>query len=311
MPTTLLVLAAGLGSRYGGLKQLDPVGPDGETVLDYALFDAARAGFGKAVFVIREEFAEAFHAAFGHAFADSLEITPVYQDPADLPPPFKVLPGRRKPWGTAHAVRAARDAIDTPFAVINADDFYGRRAFRTLAGELTAPEMSDAASAHLVGYRLANTLSPNGPVNRGVCRAEDGRLRTVEEHTGIEREGDGIIRGTPPDGERVELAPDTPVSMNLWGLRPSFFPLLEERFQSFLEANGNEPDTECYLPSVINELMREDRLRCRLLETDETWCGMTYPEDKPAVKAEVRRRVEDGCYPAPLRTGGGRGVESS
>lgn len=296
---TLLVLAAGMGSRYGGLKQLDPMGPHGETVLDFSVFDAIRAGFRRVVFVIREDFAEAFRQQVGERFAGRIDVEYVFQRLDDLPPGFEVPEDRVKPWGTAHAVRAARDAIDGPFAVINADDFYGEDAYRVLGTWFG--RNTDGDSCAMVGYPLRNTLSDHGSVNRGICRTTpDGRLAAVEEILGIARAPDGTIRGERVSGETLALDPRAPASMNFWGFPQGFFGSLEEKFIEFLERHGDERKAECYIPAVIDELIREDRCECRVLATEASWFGMTYPDDKPRVVEAIASLVRAGSYPSPL-----------
>ena len=223
MQPTLLILAAGMGSRYGGLKQIDPMGPNGETVLDYSVFDAIRAGFGKVVFVIRRDFADAFKTAVGDKFRDRIEVAYAFQELHDLPEGFTIPVGREKPWGTAHAVRAARNDIDSPFAVINADDFYGQDAYQQLADYFNQSNDEPELRTCMVGYRLENTLSEHGSVNRGLCLVEDGFLKGVEEHTVIAKGEDGIVRGSNLTNQRVNIAADAIVSMNFWGFTPALF----------------------------------------------------------------------------------------
>lgn len=298
MQPTLLVLAAGMGSRYGGLKQMDPMGPNGETVLDYSVFDAIRAGFGKVVFIIREDFAEAFKQGIGSRFSDRIEVGYAFQKLDDLPAPFSVPEGRAKPWGTAHAVRAARDVVKEPFAVINADDFYGRDAYRAAATFLLDPTPSHYA---MVGYPLENTLSDHGEVNRGICsRDASGLLTNVEEYVNISRGEDGVVRGTALDGERKVIADGTPVSMNFWAFTPDFFLHLESHFTSFLESQGDGGKTECYIPTVVDALIRSGVADCRVLDTSSHWFGVTYPDDKPHVVASINRLISEGEYPASL-----------
>ncbi len=298
MQPTLLVLAAGMGSRYGGLKQMDPMGPNGETVLDYSVFDAIRAGFGKVVFIIREDFAEAFKQGIGSRFSDRIEVDYAFQKLDDLPAPFSVPEGRTKPWGTAHAVRAARDVVKEPFAVINADDFYGQDAYRAAATFLR-----DAAPSHyaMVGYPLENTLSDHGEVNRGICsRDAAGLLANVEEYVNISRGDDTIVRGTALDGESKPIPDGTPVSMNFWAFTADFFGHLETHFTSFLESQGNGGKTECYIPTVVDDLIRSGQADCRVLDTTSHWFGVTYPDDKPHVVASINRLISQGAYPSPL-----------
>jgi len=302
MKPTLLVLAAGMGSRYGGLKQMDPMGPNGETVLDYSVFDAIRAGFGRVVFIIREDFADAFKSGVGARFAGRIEVDYAFQRLDDLPAGFSVPEGRAKPWGTAHAVRAAREIVKGPFAVINADDFYGRDAYQRAAGFLTTPAAANGVSHYaMVGYPLVNTLSDHGDVNRGICSLDqNGLLTYVEEFVAIEREGDGVIRGNALDDSRREIVASTPVSMNFWAFTPCLFGLLETEFTAFLEQHGNKEKSEFYIPTLVDSLIRNGAADCRVLETDSQWFGVTYPDDKPHVVASIRRLIDAGDYPERL-----------
>lgn len=302
MKPTLLVLAAGMGSRYGGLKQMDPMGPNGETVLDYSVFDAIRAGFGKVVFIIREDFAEAFKQGIGSRFADRIQVEYAFQQLDDLPQGFDVPEGRTKPWGTAHAVRAAREIVGEPFAVINADDFYGRDSYRSAAKFLSSVG-PDQGSGHyaMVGYPLENTLSEYGEVNRGICsRFATTLLTQVEEYVNIRREEDGLIRGNALDGTRRPIEDGTPVSMNFWAFTPGFFEHLETEFIAFLNHQGHGGKTECYIPTVIDALIRSKRATCQVLDTNSHWFGVTYPDDKPHVVASIAKLIESGEYPSPL-----------
>jgi len=295
MQPTLLVLAAGMGSRYGGLKQMDPMGPNGETVLDYSVFDAIRAGFGKVVFIIREDFAEAFKQGIGSRFASRIEVDYAYQKLDDLPAPFTVPEGRSKPWGTAHAVRAARTLVNEPFAVINADDFYGQDSYQVAAAFLR-----EASPGHyaMVGYPLENTLSDHGEVNRGICSRDGADLLTnVEEYVNISRDEDGLVRGTALDGSRKPITDGTPVSMNFWAFTPDFFSHLETHFNEFLVNQGSGGKTECYIPTVVDDLIRSGAADCRVLETSSHWFGVTYPDDKPHVVASINKLIAAGEYP--------------
>lgn len=302
MEPTLLVLAAGMGSRYGGLKQMDPMGPNGETVLDYSVYDAIRAGFTRVVFIIREDFADAFKEGVGGRFANRIQVDYAFQRLDDLPAGFSVPAGRAKPWGTAHAVRAARDIVAEPFAVINADDFYGRDAYQRAAEFLKNPG-SDTTLSHyaMVGYPLENTLSAHGDVNRGICeRDAAGLLTEVEEYVAIERESDGTVRGNALDGTRRPITENTPVSMNFWAFTPCFFEKLEAEFTAFLSASGSAEKSECYIPSVVDALIRSGKADCRILDTTSHWFGVTYPADKPHVVESIQRLIAAGEYPASL-----------
>jgi hypothetical protein len=299
MKPTLLVLAAGMGSRYGGLKQIDPMGPAGETLLDYSVFDALRAGFGRAVFVIRPDFEAAFRERVLPRFADRIETALAFQTLDRLPAGFSVPPGREKPWGTTHAILCARDVVGEPFAMINADDFYGRDSFAVL-GRRLATLANDSTAYCMVGFTLAGTLSDHGTVARGVCRTDDrGFLADIQELTGVGREAGGGIRGTGRDGP-VELTGDEPVSMNMWGFTPQIFPQLEDDFRAFLAAHGTELKSECYIPLSLGGLVHSGQATCEVLPTTSTWFGATYADDKAAVQSSLRQLVAAGEYPASL-----------
>ena len=294
---TLVVLAAGMGSRYGGLKQVDPVGPSGEAILDYSVFDAIRGGFGKVVFIIRRDFEVEFKEKVGRKYEGMIPVDYCYQDINDLPAPYKVPDGRTKPWGTAHATRAARTVVGEPFAVINADDFYGRDAFARLGAFLSETQPLQFA---MVGYKLELTLSENGSVARGICDvAADGTLRGVTEMTKLVRAGDvAENRENPEAPNKVPL--DARVSMNLWGFTPELFAELEARFPKWLAVNGTREKSEWYIPFVVDELIKEGKVTCRVLPTESRWFGVTYREDRPSVVAEIRKLVDAGDYPVKL-----------
>ena len=300
---TLIIMAAGIGSRYGGLKQVDPVGPSGEIVIDYSIFDALQAGFNKVVFLIRPELEEVFHAKIGQKVARRVAIEYVYQQLADLPPGFAVPVGRQKPWGTGHAVFSCRNTVRTPFAAINADDFYGRSTFAALAGYLRQPsfEHPDLIHCCMAAYRLGNTLSEYGAVARGVCQVTgDGYLAGIRETTQIEREGERARVGEG-NGKIAYLDLETRVSMNMWGFTPAFFQALQEQFPLFLEKNAaNLSKAEFYLPEVVNVLIQQQRALVKVLPTNEKWFGVTYPEDRPAVQAAIRQLIGQGVYPENL-----------
>jgi NDP-sugar pyrophosphorylase family protein len=298
MQPTLLLLAAGMGSRYGGLKQLAAVGPSGQTMIDYAVDDAVRAGFAAVVFVIRKDFAEAFRATIGARHSARIEVRYAFQELDDLPSGHHLPTGRRKPWGTAHAVRAARHVIDGPFAVINADDFYGRAAYEAMAAHLGKLPAGDKLALSMVAYPLSQTLSPHGAVNRGICTLRGDELETVEEYRGIAQQPDGTIRGKGIDGEERLLAPDSLVSMNFWGFSPAIFAPLERGFTAFLEASETGPEAEYYLPSLVDELIRSRAAPCPVLTADSPWFGVTYPEDKARVVAEIAALTAQGYYDA-------------
>lgn len=300
---TLLVLAAGMGSRYGGLKQVDPMGPNGEAVLDYSVYDAGRAGFGRVVFVIREELREAFREQIEPRVPEGMAVDYACQRLEDLPGGHTVPAGRTKPWGTAHAVYAARDVIDGPFAVVNADDFYGRDAYRAMGAWLGAPPVADGLRHYaMVGYRLDRTLSDHGAVNRGICEVDGaGRLVEVEEFLEIARGGDGVIRGTGQDGTVSELSGDAVCSMNFWGFHATVFEEIGGILERFLTERGGEAKAECYIPNILDALIRAGRADCEVLPTTASWFGVTYPEDKPTVVASIRRLIDEGEYPMALR----------
>jgi hypothetical protein len=301
MKPTLLVLAAGMGSRYGGLKQMDPMGSHGETVLDYSVYDAIRAGFGRVVFIIREDFADAFREGVGSRFAGRIEVDYVFQRLDDLPPGFSVPDGRSKPWGTAHAVRAARDAVQEHFAVINADDFYGRDAYVRAAAFFASLPPDTTQEIAMVGYPLENTLSDHGHVNRGICRIDEkGFLTNVEEYLNIERESDGYVRGNALDGKRRVVTAGSLVSMNFWAFGPAFFELLEESFTRFLTESGSQLKSECYIPTVVDHLIHGGHSHCPVLQTSSPWFGITYPDDKPYVVASISKLIALGAYPEKL-----------
>lgn len=290
-----------MGSRYGGLKQLDPMGPNGEVVLDYSVFDAIRAGFGKVVFIIRKDFADVFKEKVGSRFEGKIAVDYAYQSLDDLPEGFSVPEGREKPWGTTHALRAARNVVTEPFAVVNADDFYGSDAFVKAAKFLTESQ-DEPGKAHygMVGYSLDRTLSDHGDVNRGICKVNNGLLVSVEEYVKIEREADGVVRGENLKGERLPVDAKGQVSMNFWLFTSSFMGLLEEYFVEFLSKRINEPKSECYIPTVVDALINADRADCAVLETTSSWFGVTYPDDKPAVVASINKLIQNGEYPAKL-----------
>ena len=300
MKPTLVVLAAGMGSRYGGLKQVDPVGPSGEAILDYSVFDAVRAGFGKVVFIIRKDFEAEFKGKVGAKYEGVIPVDYCYQDINDLPAPFTVPEGRAKPWGTAHAIRSARAVVKEPFAAINADDFYGRDAFAKLGAFLQDESVQDGKLHFaMVGYRLDLTLSEYGSVARGICTVVDGKLAAVTEMTKLVKTPGGAENRE--DGKPVQAFPgDARVSMNLWGFTPGLFNALEERFPAWLAKNGGQPKTEWYIPFVVDEMIHEGKADVAVLPTDSSWFGVTYREDKPFVMAEIAKLVEAGEYPRQL-----------
>ncbi len=293
---TLLVLAAGMGTRYGGLKQLDPVGPDGETIMDYSIFDARRAGFGKVVFVIRKEIEKPFKEKIGSHFEKRVSVEYVFQETGDLIPGFSLPDGRTKPWGTTHAILMATNAIHEPFGVINADDFYGASSYQLLAHHL----QSGTSDYAMVGFVLRNTLSEFGTVARGVCHVtEDGYLKDIAELKSIGREGPRITN-IDGEGQKTVLTGAEMVSMNMWGFTPAVFPQLYERFQRFLKRYGGDLKAECYLPSSVNALIQTGEARVKVLRSSDGWFGVTYREDHARVVESVGRLIEQGTYPQRL-----------
>ena len=301
----LVVLAAGLGSRFGGLKQVEPVGPEGELILEYSAFDACRAGFGRAVCVIRREIESDFRAAIGRRLEARMDVTYVFQDPAELPPPHRPPPGRVKPWGTGQAVLAAELVARAPFAVINADDFYGAAAYRALAAHFREEEKVPVAGARpvyaLVGYPLRQTLSEHGAVNRGLCTADArGRLAGIEEVLKIERTPGGGARAPLAGGGWRTLTGDETVSMTFFGFTPELFGQLRGRFAEFLESHGRSETAEFYLPAAVGLLLQAGQAEMRLLQSRDAWFGVTYREDVAATRAAIRRLIGQGVYPEKL-----------
>jgi NDP-sugar pyrophosphorylase family protein len=297
MKPTLLVLAAGMGSRYGSLKQMDAFGPNGESIIDYSIHDAIDAGFGKVVFIVREYFLEEFKEMFDKRFGDKIELVYVTQELDKIPAGLTFNPERTKPWGTAHATLMASDVINEPFAVINADDFYGRQSYKVLYDFLVNDHSSDYC---VVSYYLKNTLSEHGTVNRGVCY-DDGNdnLKHVVECVKIGVDADGIISYPTEEGSNT-LTPDTLVSMNMWGFKPSYFKLTEDEFNSFIEENGQELKGEFYIPTVIDNLIHKEILKVKILKTNSEWFGVTYPEDKAAVQTQLSALIAKGVYPSSI-----------
>jgi UTP-glucose-1-phosphate uridylyltransferase len=293
---TLLVLAAGMGSRYGGLKQIDPVGPAGETIIDYSIYDALRAGFGKVVFIIRKDIEEAFRETVGARFDKRVAVEYVFQSLEDIPPSFSVPAGRTKPWGTTQAILLAEGAIHEPFAAINADDFYGAESYRELARHLT----SGSEDYAMVGFVLRNTLSDFGSVARGVCQvSSDGYLQHIVELTKVERDGNGA-RNTGPDGTVTRLSGDEPVSLNMWAFTPRVFDQLRMHFEKFLEQSGSDLKAECYIPMTVGEMLEAGEARVKVLHSRDPWFGVTYREDRPRVVGSIRELIGKGQYPERL-----------
>lgn len=298
MKPTLLILAAGMGSRFGGLKQVEPVGPNGEAIIDYSIYDAIRAGFGKVVFIIRESFADAFKEKFDAKLKGKIEIDYVYQELDMLPDGFSLPEGREKPWGTAHAILCAKNAVKEPFCALNADDFYGRNAYKVMAKFLT--ESDDNTEYSMVGYQLKETLSDFGSVSRGICDAgKNGNLQKIVETLKIEKRGNAII-SVEPDGSEVALTGNEIASMNNWGFKPSIFAELEKRFSKFLKTEIEKPKSEMYIPSVVFDLIDEKVATVKVLEANSPWFGVTYKEDKPFVIEKVNTLIAKGEYPEKL-----------
>ena len=299
MKPTLFILAAGMGSRYGGLKQLDGLGPNGETIMDYSVFDAMRAGFGKVVFVIRKDFEEDFRRVVLSKYADHVPCEVCFQGIDCLPEGFTRNPERTKPWGTNHAVLMAKDLIHEPFMVINADDFYGKESFEVMAKFLLDVNGQQGKYC-MAGYRVGNTLSEHGTVSRGVCATDKmGYLTDVVERTAIESKN-GHIVFPDENGNEVEIPFDTPVSMNMWGFTPEYFEYTEEAFKEFLKVSGQELKTEFYIPTLVNDLIKAGKATCQVLDTPAKWFGVTYADDRHMVVDKIQALVEAGVYPNKL-----------
>ncbi len=299
MKPTLFILAAGMGSRYGGLKQLDGLGPNGETIMDYSVFDAIRAGFGKVVFVIRKDFEADFREKVLSKYEGVIPVEVVFQSIDKLPEGFTCPADRTKPWGTNHAVLMGKDAIQEPFAVINADDFYGRDAFAVIAKELMKPR-DRKGDYCMVGFRVGNTMTENGSVARGVCENKDGYLTSVVERTAISYDPEHRIVFTDENGVVQTLEPNTPVSMNMWGFTPDYFDFSEREFVNFLKKDINTPKAEFFIPLCIDTLINSGEATVKVLDTDSKWFGVTYSADRPAVVAKFAELTEKGEYPSPL-----------
>ena len=309
MKPTLLVLAAGMGSRYGGLKQMDTLGPGGETIIDYSIYDAVRAGFGKVVYIVREYFREEFEKTVKEKYANvkcadgsPLEFVFVTQELDKIPSGYNVNPERQKPWGTAHAVLMAKDVIKEPFAVINGDDFYGRDSFQVLGDWLRA-HSEDKGRFSIVGFALENTLSESGGVSRGICFYDSNKqLTDVVEHLNIAREEDGKVYGDDSQSGQThkELNGKDLCSMNMWGFTPDYFEKSEEIFKTFLANFGMELKKEYYIPYAVDCIIKEGTGKCEVLSTESKWFGVTYKEDRPAVVAKFQELTDKGVYPSPL-----------
>ena len=307
MKPTLLVLAAGMGSRYGGLKQMDGLGPNGETIIDYSIYDAVQAGFGKVVYIVREYFREQMEQVVKEKYSnvkcidgEPLEFQFVTQELHKIPSRFTLNPEREKPWGTAHAVLMGAEAINEPFAVINGDDYYGKESFKIIGDWLRAHEGKSGEYA-LVGFELDNTLSESGGVSRGIGTADaTGYLTDVEEHHKIAMAEDGKIYGENGKGEKVELGAKSLCSMNMWGFTPDYFKKSGEFFEKFLEKNIDELKAEFYIPYVVDCMIKDGSGKCELLSTPSRWFGVTFKEDRPGVVAKFQEFADNGVYPTPL-----------
>lgn len=302
---TLVIMAAGIGSRFGGgIKQLAPVGPNGEIIMDYSIYDAVEAGFDKVVFVIRRDLEKDFREVIGNRIEKYVDVAYAYQEVDDIPEKYsKKFAGRTKPWGTGQAILCCKDVVDSPFLVINADDYYGKEAYREAYRYLTESKNADNIEICMVGFVLKNTLSENGGVTRGLCEVdENGMLTRIVETQNIEKDGgsNAVIRSE--EGDRV-IDAQSPVSMNMWGLRPGFFDILELRFDTFLdETQEGDLKAEYLLPTLIGQLLEEGRLSVRVLKSRDQWFGVTYKDDREAVVNSVSRLVEEGLYPPKLYT---------
>lgn len=307
MKPTLLVLAAGMGSRYGGLKQMDGLGPNGETIIDYSIYDAVKSGFGKVVYIVREHFLDAFKEMVDKRYKDvrcpdgsPLEFDFVTQELNKIPEGFTLNPAREKPWGTAHAVLMAKDVVKEPFAVINGDDYYGKDSFRIIADWLRAHAETKGEYC-LVGFELDNTLSESGGVSRGICTADENHYLThVEEHHNAEKAADGKVYADNSKGERVEVDGKALCSMNMWGFTPDYFDNSKDIFTEFLKENINEPKKEFYIPYAIDNMIKDGTAKVELLSTPSRWFGVTFKEDRPGVVAKFQEFADNGVYPSPL-----------
>jgi len=298
MKPTLVIMAAGIGSRYGGLKQIDSVGPSGEIVLDYSVYDAIQAGFGKVVFIIRPDIEEAFKEVIGTKLDGRIQVEYVFQTLEQIPEKFPRVGNRTKPWGTGQAVLMAKPVVNEPFAVINADDFYGRESFNVIATQLMSMDVN-SSDCCMVGFYIKNTLSPHGGVARGVCDVQDGKLNHIVERFNIERKEDGIIR-YEENGLIKQMEDDAMVSMNTWGFTPRLFDFLERGFVDFLTLRGTELKSEYLLPELIDGMIQRGETVATVLPTNEKWMGVTYAEDKPQVMAGIRALIDAGLYPENL-----------
>lgn len=299
MKPTLFVLAAGMGSRYGGLKQLDPLGPQGQTIMDYSIYDAIQAGFGKVVFVIRKDFEKDFREKILSKYEGHIPVEVVFQATDKLPEGYTCPADRTKPWGTNHAVMMGSEVINEPFAVINADDFYGRDAFRVMAEDLMRPR-DRKGDYSMVGFRVGNTMTENGSVARGVCQTKDGLLTDVVERTAISYDKDHNIVFTDENDQVQTLDPKTPVSMNLWGFTPDYFKYSDREFRRFLDRDINTPKAEFFIPLCIDTLIKNGEATVKVLDTDSRWFGVTYAADRQGVVDKLASLHADGTYPEKM-----------
>ena len=297
MKPTLFVLAAGMGSRYGGLKQLDGLGPHGETIMDYSIYDAIHAGFGKVVFVIRKDFEDDFRSKILSKYEGHIPVEVVFQSVNDLPEGFVCPPERVKPWGTNHALLMGKNVINEPFAIINSDDYYGRNSFEVMAAELSNLPEGSTGHYSMVGFKVGNTMSESGTVSRGVCETVDGNLTGVVERTAIGYDENHDIVFTDENGTVQHLDFDTPVSMNFWGFTPDYFAHSEAFFVEFLKENLNKPKAEFFIPTLVNELVLKGQAECRVLTTESKWFAVTYSADRPGVVEKFAQLHATGVYP--------------
>lgn len=297
---TLLILAAGIGSRYGGFKQIDPVGPNGEIIIDYSVYDALKAGFGKIVVVTVPELEEPIREHFAQMLGCNFPLEFAFQKLDDLPEGFALPADRKKPWGTGHAIWAARNVINEPFGVINADDFYGPKSYKVLAEALNSLKAEEYC---MVGFELAKTLSDYGTVSRGICQVDaNGYLVEVVENTSIRPDAEAGAQTQGADGVWRPLAGNSTASMNFWGFQPSLFAHLEAGFRTFLNEQGGNPKAEYFIPSVVDHLIKTSQIRCKVYTSDEQWFGMTYKEDRELAAAAVKKLLDAGVYPTSLRS---------
>ncbi len=300
--TALVVMAAGMGSRFGGgIKQLEPVGPNGEIIMDYSIYDAKRAGFDKVVFIIRKDLEEDFRRIIGNRMEKQIAVEYAFQEKEALPEGFFVPEGRKKPWGTGQAVLSCKGILTDPFIVINADDFYGEQSFRSMHDFLVALPENATHQYCMAGFVLGNTLSEHGRVTRGICQVENGQMKNVEEHFELRREG-AVVLGENWKRQPVELSPDVTVSMNMWGFTPEFLDELSVQFVDFLSSDvpANPEKAEFLLPEVVGRMVQEGRASVQALPTNDRWFGVTYKEDKPLFVASINKLIEQGKYPRSL-----------